>query len=165
MSKTPSNPDVLILGQHPCAYVAAIALRTASAGKMRVVHSTVPGEEVVDRLVMINPAMFELHKSLEGLEKKLDLSPIYGLKFLGQDPKVASEYRDKSAMGYVARYSEVREAVAELAAEAGVEMMQAKTLEIESPDEQGVTVTLGKAVMRVKAIVLGAELAGEHQKR
>ncbi|HZZ41958.1 MAG TPA: hypothetical protein VFE58_03410 [Tepidisphaeraceae bacterium] len=164
MAKTPAQPDVLILGEHPAAYLAGIALRTGSK-PLRVVHATIPGERVRDRLVAINPEFFELHKAMEPLRKTLHLCPIYGLRFLSLEVGTASEYRDKQVMGYVGSYAEIRDAMAELAGEAGVEMVKAKTMEVHTPDEKGVEAVLGKTTVRATALVLAGELPAGDQKR
>src|SRR4051812_31682055 len=65
------QPDVLVLGEHPSAYLAAVLVHLAA--KTRVLHATIPGEEVDDRLVIVNPAFFGLHASLEPLRRKLEM--------------------------------------------------------------------------------------------
>lgn len=163
MSKSPPHPDVLVLGQHPSAYLAAAVLRLAA--KSRVVHAVIPGERSPDRLVTINPEFFDLHKSLAPLQKKLDLTPVHGLRFLSQEPRTSSEYRHKSPLAYVASYEDVRAAVAQVAADAGVELLEPRALDICSVDEQGLDVTLGRTSLRAKALILAGEVAGPLQKR
>jgi flavin-dependent dehydrogenase len=163
MSKTPANPDVVVLGEHPAAYLAATALRAAS-GKSRVVHATIPGERVVDRLVTINPEFFDLHKSLSTLQKKMDLGSVHGLRFLSNDPGTSSEFRNKTPMAYVAHYKDVRAAVMKVAEDAGVELLTPKTLEIDSADEQGVHLTLGgKTQFHPKALIVAGTLPTAQQ--
>src|SRR3954452_22733391 len=69
------QPDVLVLGEHPSAYLAAVLVQ--GAAKTRVMHATIPGEEVDDRLVIFNPAFFARHASLEPLRRKLEMTGLY----------------------------------------------------------------------------------------
>ena len=100
MAKSSPDVDVLVLGDHPATYLSAALLRQKT--KLRVVHTTIPGNGEADRLVIINPQFFTLHPLLEPLKRKLDLVAVYGLQFLSDDPAVQSEYRSKAALSYVA---------------------------------------------------------------
>ena len=86
---------VCVLGDHPAAYLAAALVRHKAA-KIRVLHATIPDQSEPDRLVIINPALFALHPLLETLRRKLDLTNVYGIQFLSDDPAVRSEHRSKS---------------------------------------------------------------------
>lgn len=164
MSKPAPHPDVLVLGEHPAAYLAAAALRSANA-KSRVLHATIPGEPVVDRLVTLNPEFFSLHKALTPLQRKLDLAPVHGLRFLSQDSATASEYRHKSPLAYVAHYQDVRTAVTKVAEDAGVEFLQPKVLDVTSIDETGLHVSVGKTPIHAKALILAGHLPPAQQKQ
>src|SRR4051812_31456788 len=96
MVKAAAHPDVLVLGGHPCAYFAATLLRQNSA--TRVTVAPIPGEQWPDRLVAINPAPFELHGSLSGLKRKLELIPLHGVRFLADDAQTRSEFVGKGAV-------------------------------------------------------------------
>jgi hypothetical protein len=165
MAKSLPDVDVLVLGEHPATYLSAALLRHKT--KLRVVHSTIPGNGEADRLVIVNPSFFTLHPLLEPLKRKLDLVAVYGLQFLSGDPEVRSEYRSKSALAYVASYKQVRAAMAKVAAAQGAELenpKQPEHLQIHRLDEQGIDVTLGKAQLRPKVLVLGG-LLPERQRR
>lgn len=148
--------DVLVLGDHPATYLAAALLRHKS--KLRIVHSTIPGDEQGDRLVVINPSFFSLHPLLEPLRKKLDVCSIYGLQFLSDDPAVRSEYRSRSILAFVASYKQVRSEMAKLAAGQDVELETPRELHIHRLDETGVDATLDKAHLRPTMLVLGGSL-------
>src|SRR5260370_42387274 len=92
--KSDPKVDVLVLGEHPATYLCAALLRAIS--KLHVVHATIPNEKPVERACLLNPAVFALHKLLEPLKRKLDLTALYGVQFLGDDPAVRSEHRSKS---------------------------------------------------------------------
>ena len=173
MAKSAPEPpvDVLVLGEHPSTYLAAALLRQKS--KLRVVHSTIPGEGngaadgAADRLVVVNPAFFSLHPLLEPLKRKLDLVAVYGLQFLSDDPAVRSEYRSKSALAYVASYKQVRSELCKVADACEVELHAPKDpgqLQIHRLDETGVDVTLGKANIRPKVLILGGSLPERQHK-
>jgi flavin-dependent dehydrogenase len=162
MAKPEPQLDVLVLGEHPCAYFAAALI--ASNSKLRVLHTTIPEDLTNDRLVVINPEFFKLHPMLEPLRRKLEMTAVYGLQFFSADPAVRSEYRSKSALSYVASYKAVRAAVMKVAEAQGVELMTPKTLQIHRLDEHGAEVTVGKADVRPKVLVLGGLLPEAQQK-
>ena len=166
--KTPPPPalDVLVLGEHPAAYLAAALLHAGDKAKPpRVVHACIPGDHEPDRLVLINPALFALHPLLDPLRKRLDLTTVYGLEFVSDDPAVRSEHRSKSGIVYAASTKAVRTEFAKLAEQAGVETVHApKHLELHRLDEHGLEVTLNKQTLRPKALVLGGRLPDGQQK-
>ena len=165
MAKSIPDVDVLVLGEHPATYLCAALLTQKS--KLRVVHTTIPGEAETDRLVVINPSFFTLHPLLEPLRRKLDLAAVYGLQFLSDDPEVRSEYRSKATLAYVASYKQVRAELIKVAGANGVELENPKSpdhLQIHRLDERGIDVTLGKNQLRPKVLVLGGSLP-ERQRR
>src|SRR5438105_4839955 len=100
MPKTPAHSDVLVLGEHPAAYLASALLRHKS--KLHVLHSTIPGETFdEDRLVLINPALYRLHELTKPLERKLECHQLYGVEFLGDQTEIRSEYHNRSAVAGV----------------------------------------------------------------
>ena len=151
------EPDVLVLGDHPSAYLAAALLRQKSAS-IRVVHAPLPDPLPPDRLVLVNPAFFDLHPLVHPLRRKLDLTAVYGLRFLGEKPALASEYRGKSALALVTAFQPLRREIIRLAERAGVLLLRAPDLHIHRLDEQGVDLTLGCRSMRPKAIIVGGVL-------
>ena len=62
MASTAAQLDVLVLGEHPSSYLTAALLRHKT--KLNVAHATIPNESEPDRLVVINPALFNLHALL-----------------------------------------------------------------------------------------------------
>ena len=156
------NYDVLVLGGHPSGYLAAALLRHKS--KLRVLHCTIPGEHAPDRLLLINPELFSLHPLVEGLKRRMDLSGIYGLRFLSGDPAVASEYRSKSASACVGQLKELRGEMHRLAADEGAELLNPKTLQIQRIHEKGLEVQAGNALVKATALVLAGVLS-EQQHR
>lgn len=165
MAKSPPGVDVLVLGEHPATYLAAALL--AQKTRLRVVHATIPGEPDIDRLIVVNPSFFTLHPLLEPLRRKLDLVGVYGLQFLSDDPEVRSEHRSKSTLAYVASYKQVRSELIRIAESQGVELENPKQqdhLQLHLVDEQGLSVTVGRARIRPKVLVLGGTLP-ERQRR
>jgi flavin-dependent dehydrogenase len=162
MARQAVQADVLVLGEHPSAYLAAALLRHKS--KLAVLHSTIPGQAWPDRLVRINSELFDLHELLTPLRRKLDLAATYGVKFLSEDASTASEHRARSAMVYISSYKQIRAAVTKLAEQQDVELLNPKTLQIQHVDETGADVQLGNTSIRVKALVVACELPPD-QKR
>jgi flavin-dependent dehydrogenase len=164
MAKSQPQPpvDVLVLGEHPAAYFTAALLRVKS--KLNILHATIPEERIPDRLVLINPEMFDLHPLLGPVRRKLEASSIYGLQFLSEDPAIRSEHRGKSILGLVAFYKDVKAAFQKVAASEGVEFVTPKTLQVHRLDENGLEVTIGKARINPKVMVLAGPLPEAQQK-
>ncbi|MDP9172814.1 MAG: hypothetical protein M3O30_02980 [Planctomycetota bacterium] len=162
MALVEAHPDVLVLGDHPCTYLAAALLRENST--LRVLHSVAPKEgdwpkpSSTDHLVEINPALFDLHKCLQPLRRKLNLSSIYGIKFLSDDPAVHNEHRSKSMLGLVGYFRELQLWAVDLAKESGVKLISPRTLEIQRLDETGLDILIDGQPIRPTAMVLGCEL-------
>lgn len=156
--------DVLVLGEHPAAYVAAALLKHKS--KLKVLHATLPHETtaVPDRLVLVNPEMFELHPLLGPWRRKLDSMGVYGTAFLADDPATRSEFRSKSILSLVANYRDVRAAMMKVAAAEGVEFVTPRHVQVLRIDETGLDVNLGKVTVRPKVLVLGSALSREQEK-
>src|SRR3954468_17141250 len=154
--------DVLVLGEHPAGALAAALLRHKT--KLRIVHAAIPGEDdAKDRLVTVNPALFDLHPILAGLKRKLNLTSVHGISFFADDPETHSEYRAKTIVAYVTRYKSIRDEMAKIADTEGVERVTPKAIVVHRLDETGVDVTLGKSRARASAIVLAGELSREQQ--
>jgi hypothetical protein len=151
-----AQPDVLVLGEHPCTYLAAGLLRASS--KLRVLHATIPGDNPPDRLVMVNPRLFDLHKLLGPLRRKVGGTPAYGLQFLGAQPGQRTEHRSKSIMAYVTGYRHMRGLMQKLATDQGVEMASPRRIEFHFLDENGLEISLGKSIIHPKVLVLGGNL-------
>ena len=161
-SKSDPRADVLVLGEHPATYLCAALLRVAT--KLRVIHATIPDDKPVDRVCLLNPAFFSLHKLLEPLKRKLDMTAVYGAQFLADEAAAHTEHRAKSTMAHVVNYKDVRAAVMKIATDEGVELITPKQLEILRLDEEGVDVSLGKTALRPKVLVVGGKLAESQQK-
>jgi hypothetical protein len=164
MAKTQPQPpiDVLVLGEHPAAYLTAALLKQKS--KLNVLHATLPDEKPPDRLVLINPAMFDLHPLLHPIRRKLDTTSAYGLQFLSEDAATRSEHRAKTIVSLVAHYKDVRTAFQKLAAAESVELVNPKQILIHNIDERGLEVTVGKARLHPKVLVLAGPLPETQQK-
>jgi hypothetical protein len=151
--------DVLVLGQHPASYLAAALLRYKS--KLRVMHAMLPGPGLTDRLVLLSPELFELHTILSGLDKKLKLQSVNGLRFLSDDAQISSEYQSKSVVAFIGRFKDVCDEVVELARAQGVELTKPKSIQIHRLDEHGIDLTLGNSSLRARALILGGDLPRE----
>lgn len=162
MAKSEPQPDVLVLGEHPCAYLAGALLKQKT--KLNVLHATIPDDHAPDHLVLINPALFDLHPLLGSLKRKLTLTPIYGLQFLSDDPEVRSEHRSKSAMAFVTSYKGMRAAMLKLAEAEGVELANPKQLTISAVHEKGLDVVVGKSEVHATVLILAGRLP-DHEQR
>jgi flavin-dependent dehydrogenase len=157
MAKSPpSQLDVLVLGEHPASYFTATLL--CQAGSVRVAHATIPNDGPADRLVLLNPALFTLHKLLEPLKKKLELTPVYGVQFLSDDGQTRGEHRERAPVGYIASYKDVRAAVAKIAAAEGVKCLNPKHVDVTDTDERGLRVAVGSDTLNPRALVVSGTL-------
>src|SRR5687768_8384694 len=158
MPKTAPMPDVIVMGEHPAAYLCALLLR--QKGALDVVHTCLPHEHPPDRLVTINPEFFDLHKLLEPLKKKLKLSAVWGLQFLGDEASLISEpHRDKAPSAYVTTYRDVRSSLEKLACAEGVRCVRPKIVEVVHADESGVRIELGNETVQGRAVALAGTLS------
>jgi flavin-dependent dehydrogenase len=162
MAKSNAQPDVLVLGQHPCAYLATCMILDKPG--MSVVHATIPGDTPPDRLVIINPQFFALHKPLEKIKKKLELTPIYGAIFLSDDPATRGEWISKAVVAYIGCYSDVRKHLAALAKEAGAKCHAPKSLSVNHVHERGFEVAVDSHHVHPKAVLLAGRVSAEQGK-
>ena len=96
MAKSNAQPDVLVLGQHPCA----VPRRRASCWRSRASPSRTRRSPATRRPTAWSSStrsFFALHKPLEKIKKKLELTPVYGavvpLRRPGDARRVAQQDR------------------------------------------------------------------------
>lgn len=159
MAKANLPVDVLVLGEHPCAYLA-LELLAAEPG-VNVVHCTIPQEHTPDRLVLVNPQLFALHKSLDKVKKKLTLCQVWGLTFLNDDGSTRGEYRAAKCIAQVGYFAQMRKAICQQAKESGAKMLTPKTLAIHRMDEKGFEINADSHALRPKAVLLSGALDAE----
>jgi flavin-dependent dehydrogenase len=162
MAKSNPQPDVLVLGQHPCAYLAACIMLEKPG--VTVAHATIPGDTPPDRLVIINPQLFALHKPLEKIKKKLELTPVYGAMFLSEDPATRGEWCSKAVVAYIGCYSDIRKQLAALAKEAGAKCHAPKSLNVTHVHERGFEVSVDSHHVQPKAVLLAGNVSPEQGK-
>ncbi|HEV7299473.1 MAG TPA: hypothetical protein VGN72_08935 [Tepidisphaeraceae bacterium] len=148
--------DVMVLGDHPCTYVAALLLK--QGGVARVQHVTIPTDATPNRAVLVNPKLFELHKSLARWRDAQPLVPVHGMRFLSDDPATSSQHVADEPLAYVARIGDLTQTVRQLAEQAGVTLLTPATLEVHRPDPQGVQLSIDGVAKRACALVVGGEL-------
>jgi hypothetical protein len=164
MAKAPVQPDVIVLGDHPCTYFAAALLKEAQPA-LRVLHATLPQENIVDRLVLLSPEFFDLHKSLTASKRALDLVPIHGLKFLSDDPALRSAHSGKEIAAYVASLKQVHDTAVKIADQQKVEFTSPEQFEIHALDESGIQLSLDGRRMHPRLLILGGELGAAQKKQ
>lgn len=164
MARSHNEPpaDVLVLGGHPAAYLTAALLRHKA--RLRIIHACIPDEELGDRLVFVNPALFSLHPLLEPLRKKIDLFAVHGLRFVADEPPTASEYRSKSPVGCIAALKDIRSAMEALADREGVELLRPRSIQFHRIDEKGMDVSLGSHQHRAAALVVAGRLSPQQER-
>ncbi|MCS7034127.1 MAG: hypothetical protein NZ561_09045 [Phycisphaerae bacterium] len=129
--------DVLILGDHASAHLTAAALRHDHP-RLSVARLALESEHSPDRLTMVNPRLFDLHRVLGSLRKAKAFAPTFGLSFLSDEPGVAGEFRSKQISSLVVSTRWFQQAVSRLAAESGVDQRHVKQLVIRGAGEDGV---------------------------
>lgn len=161
MSSEDSCVEVLIVGNHPCSYLAAALLREKPA--LRVLHVCRQTQRD-HRLALLNPAFYSLHPMLAAVEKSLKLSPIFGLKFLSDDPAMSCEHCAEKPMVYVCDYQEMVDAMCDLAQQRGVEMVQNVDVAIDHLDERGASVKIDGRTMHPSALILSEPMEKNQQR-
>jgi len=152
MAKSVPQLDVLVLGQHPSAYLATDMLAARGI-------AVAP-----DRLIVINPQLFALHKPVEKLRKKLKLTALWGTQFLADDPSTRGQWHSKSPAALVGSYLDLRKALAAQAKESGAKCMTPKVLVVRRVEEKGFDVGIDNQTIHPKAILLAGEVSGENAK-
>jgi hypothetical protein len=163
-SKQTAPIDVLVVGDHPAASLAAALLRLKSS--LRVVHALLPTPAkpgADDKLTTLNPDLFDLHPLLAPLAKTLSTVPIHGLQFLSDDVDTRSEHREKSAMTHVVRYGDVRTQFQQLAEMQGAETLGPAEMHVGRVDEHGLEITLGKHLLKPSALILAIDLPADQK--
>jgi flavin-dependent dehydrogenase len=161
MAKMRTELDVLVLGSHPCASLAAMLL---AQGDVSVRHLSPASPQAPDRLVLINPAFFDLHKSVAPLKRKLDLAAIYGLAFLSDEAKVRSEHSGKSIVGYVASFEQVQREMRRLAEKEKVRAEPIEDFTIDELDESGLTLRAQDKPLHPRLLLLATSVAPEQRR-
>lgn len=161
MPKTRPQLEVLVLGSHPCAYLAALLLHGAS---VRVQLSSVPHEHMADRLIHINPQFFELNEITRSLKNELALTEYRGLTFLGNNPASRGPYDQPAAVMFVTTYSSVQNALRARVEKEKIVMHRPVAIDIGTVDEKGVEVFLDGEVARPRLVLAGDPLP-EHVRR
>ncbi len=161
MAKAPIVVDILVLGDHPAAYLAAALL--AHKSKLRIGHAQIPGQHHADRLVLVHSDFFSLHPLLEPLRRKMKLKQLYGAQFIADDG-THSEYRSKSALSGVGSLKEIRTAMEKVAASEGVVFLKPKEIRVLRVDDKGVQISFGNQMVHPTALVLGDSLPPEQAK-
>ncbi|MGH7176785.1 MAG: hypothetical protein ACREJC_05335 [Tepidisphaeraceae bacterium] len=156
MPKSRPQPDVLVIGDDPSGFLAAALLR--DSGVQNVLHCTLGASAPDDRLVTINPALFDLHALVKPLRRKLDLSPIYGLRFLADDPAVQSESAGKSISAYIASARQIRAAMRELARGSKVELVTCKSFQVVRIIDSAVEVQLDSRRVTPRILIAANDL-------
>lgn len=162
MARKSAQLDVLVLGHHPAAHLAAALLRFKSS--LHVMHATIPGESPDERLCLVNPALFSLHPMLSPLKRKLGGVAVMGARFLADDPATSSEHRGKSAMAHVVTLASACEAMMKLAREKDVQLVAPRHIELHGVDESGVAISIGGNRLHPKAVILAGPLEARQEK-
>jgi hypothetical protein len=147
--------EVVVLGSHPACYLAAALLVEAGVS---TIQASIPGETSPDRLVLINPRFFDLHRSLGALKRELELAPIHGLRFVSDNAGVASEHAGKSIVGHVASFDEVLRKVRSIAERAGIPLLTSDNLDVHAVNERGVDLTINQHRLHPKLMIVGGSL-------
>jgi hypothetical protein len=162
MGKPPDQVDVLILGDHPCAHLAGIVLQRG--GNLRVAQAKIPGEALPDRLVLINPELFNLDPALRPLKRQLQLVATYGLMFLSDTVGTSNGAPRKTIGAYVGSAKQIHKSITQSAKRAGVLSIAARRLQISGADEKGIDLLVNGSPMRARLLLLAGELPAAEQR-
>jgi flavin-dependent dehydrogenase len=149
--------DVIVLGDHPCTYIAALLLRRH--GVHRVAHVTIPTDATSDRAVLINAKVFSLDPVLEPWRDSVELTPILGIHFLGDNPSIHCSHASTFPLGYCGKLGEIAQAARAIAQRGGITLLPASTLNVHRSDLRGVEIEIDGQTIRASALVVGGNLA------
>lgn len=144
---------VVVVGKHPAASLAAATLAKRGLDVVQVATSK---SAVSDRLVTLNPALFEL----AGIAMPDAAEPFDTVQFLGQDDKVAQTTPAfaEDALPVVGSLRDVAQIAAEVADEAGVQRMIGQ-LEVGLPDDDsGIEVRVGARTIDAGLVLASDDL-------
>lgn len=158
MRKAGENPDVLVLGDHPCTYLAAAFLKTSQTS-LRVLHAPLSKTDAHDRLLLVNPAFFDLHKSLAAVKSALHLTPVHGLTFLADDPATRREHSTGAPAAFVVSAPQLHAECVRLAQGANVQFSARGGFCVHELDEAGVEIELGGKRLHPRLLIVGGELS------
>lgn len=156
MPTSATDCDVLVLGDHPCTYVAVVLLR--KAGVKRVRHLVIPTDTTPSRPVLVNPDVFEIDKTLVGWQKNVALSAVNGVHFLGNDVGTHNRHDAKEPIAFVARMDDLSDAIRPIAKEAGATLGRPASLKVLAADPAGVDLLVDGKPLRATAMIVGGEL-------
>jgi flavin-dependent dehydrogenase len=162
--KSGNHPEILVWGSHISAYLASALLQSRS--KMPVIHAvpgptgsaaaSAPAKSAAgqDRLVLVNPALFDLHPLAARLRRRVEFTPIYGAQFLGNDTTLRGESRGIAAVALVASLAELTDAMAAIAGREGVQIVPAASVRIGRLDETGIELKAGSVTAKPRAAIV-----------
>ncbi len=155
-----ADPQVVVLGNHPAAHVAALELAEADVRVAIVDLGTTP---LPDRLVSLNPGFFGLSKSLEAIRSELTTHAIRGIEFIGPDGVIATTTENVAAklttprkddpLSSIVSLAGLISATRRLAVEAGVTTLTG-TIEAEEIRESGVALRIGRQRLTPKLLIV-----------
>ena len=151
-----AGPVVVVIGDHPAASLCAVLLKQT---KVDVALASSPaGTPGAGRLALLNPAFFDLHKSLAPLRDTINTQPISTVRFLGPggesaqtQPRTAATKKAKAVsdgtLAHVVDFDELSAAVRELAASEGVMLLDGSASVVRVGDD-GVELSVGRKTLR-----------------
>jgi len=171
MKKSEKQADVVVLGSHPAAHFVAALLHEKRLG---VMCCAIPRQAVrpdsrqavrpdsrqaaADRLVLVNPKLFDLHPFLAPLRRNVDWTATFGARFLGEECSTSGECHQRRTMALVGSLGDLAQATARMAQAHGVRLREPETLEIHGADEAGIDITAGNVRLKPRALVVCDEL-------
>jgi hypothetical protein len=150
-AKSSGAYDVVVVGDHPSASLAAALLSNKNIRRIGLIPMR--GALPEDRLVTLNPALFDLHPMLAPLQAAIPSDPVHGVRFLSNEPGIHGEHFVDKPSIFVAKYTDVRSAFATLTELPGIELMRGDGLQVERIDAGGLDLSTSRGPLRTKAIV------------
>ncbi len=139
MARPRNRFDILIVGDHPCAWLCAGIIAARSKSRIGVVVASKSSAPA--RLVHINPALFELDKSFGSIRKSLQLTETFGLEVLSDDPQKLAEHRAAKPTAFVGSLTDIQAALRKAASAAGVEIVKCRDFLTSEVDDATIACT------------------------
>jgi flavin-dependent dehydrogenase len=161
----PESPDVLILGAHPCADLAAAVL-AHDRPDVRSLCVATPDNTPDDRILPFNPRLFDLHPVISRQRPLADEPHAAGLLFLSEQPGVCGQYvSTRQPAILLTSLRRASDAMRKVADAHGVRRIDARHFVIDRVVDDGVRVRINDQPTTARTLLIAAGGLPSDQRR
>lgn len=157
--------DVLVVGAHASAHLASAVLAHEHPG-IRLLHVAPAGDEPIDRLLIVNALLRDLHPLIRAHKLFAELPTASGLQFLSESPGVRGEHEsDRQPAMVIASMREASKVLRRLAETLGVKCVAPREFAVERVVDDGVMARIDGASVVARVMVVSTAALAAEQKR